>query len=320
MRSTIAFSLFAALLTSAAPAFAEPTPAERAMAETLFKEGKKLLGRGQTDAACEKLASSYQIDPAGGTLINLAMCHELQGKTATAWGEFNDALAMANKSRNGERQSAAKKHIAALERRLSRITLTLPPANAAPGLSIKLDGVAIAAGALGTGMPVDPGEHTASATAPGKVPWEQRITVKEKDAKTLELPALADVPAPPAPEPEPPEAPPWRKPVGAVGVGVGAAALVVGAVFGARAISLGGQVAKSCHAQACPPAGLDALSQGRTAATLANVMLPVGAVLAGGGVALLVLSAKPAAPPATGLQVFPVVGPRAAFFAVEGAF
>ena len=43
MRSTIACSLAAALLAASAPALADPTAAERAMAEGLFREGKKLL-------------------------------------------------------------------------------------------------------------------------------------------------------------------------------------------------------------------------------------------------------------------------------------
>lgn len=318
MRSTIASSLVAALLALSGVAWAQPAPSERAMADALFKEGKALLARGKTAEACEKLASSYRIDPAGGTLINLARCHELLGKTATAWGEFNDALAMANKARNFERQTVAKQHLAALEKRLSRVTLTLPPANAAPGMAITLDGVTLALGALGTGMPVDPGEHTATAAAPGKLPWTTRVTLAEKEDATIVVPALAD--APPPPPPPDASASRWRKPLGAVGVGVGSAALLVGAGFGIRALVLGAQVRSACPDQACSPDGLDALGRGRTAANVANALIPIGAALAAGGVVLLVLSPAPAEAPKAGLHVIPAIGPGAVSLAVGGAF
>ncbi len=292
------------------------------MAEGLFKEGKRLLARGKIDEACEKLASSFKIDAAGGTLLNLASCHELQGKTATAWGEFNDALAMANKAGRSERQKAAREHIAALEPKLARVTLTAAPGTT--GLEVKLDGVVMAPGALGTGIPVDPGDHTVTAVAPQKVPWETKLSIKESEAKTVEIPALQDVPPPPPEVPPPPPPLGWKKPVGGVLVGLGAVGLGVGTAFGIRAVVLGGQVASACHNGLCTQAGLDAVSSGRTAANVSNAMLPIGALLAGGGVTLLVLAAtspppdKPASPAAR-LHAYPVVGPGVAILEVGGA-
>src|SRR5688572_10857098 len=69
----------------------------RAAAEALFREGRRLLGAGQVDAACEKLAQSQKLDPSGGTLMNLADCHERQGKTASAWSGFVEAEVIARK-------------------------------------------------------------------------------------------------------------------------------------------------------------------------------------------------------------------------------
>ncbi len=325
MRSTIACSLLGALIATAAPARAEPTAAERAMAEGLFKEGKRLLARGKVDEACEKLASSYHIDPAAGTLLNLGACHELEGKTATAWGEFNDALAMANKQGRFERQKAAREHIAKLEPRLARVTLTAGPSNPSAGLEMKLDGVVIAPGALGTGIPVDPGEHAVTATAPGKVPWSTKLTIKESESKTVDVPPLADLPPPPPDVPPPPPGGGWKRPVGGAAVGLGAVGLGVGAALGIRAVVLGGQVASACHAGLCTQAGLDAANQGKTAATAANALLPIGALLAGGGVALLILSSSPS-PPAAGpstaarVRAFPVLGPGVALLEVGGAW
>jgi hypothetical protein len=217
MRSRIASSalrgaVLAALLTAlpARPARAEPTTTERAMADSLFRDAKKLLARGKTPEACEKLAASYRIDPAGGTLINLAMCHEIEGKTATAWTEFNVALAAARKAARPDREKAARDHMTTLEPRLSRVTITVPAT--AAGLEVKLDGVAIEATALGSPFPVDPGEHTATATAPDRKPWEAKISLKETESRALAVPELAAVGPPPAPAAPPPLQ--WKKPVG----------------------------------------------------------------------------------------------------------
>jgi hypothetical protein len=54
-------------------------------AEALFQEGRQLLEEGHVDEACLRLAESYAQEPASGTLLNLARCHQTQGKIATAW-------------------------------------------------------------------------------------------------------------------------------------------------------------------------------------------------------------------------------------------
>ena len=293
MRSRIASSaaLLGALATLSTAARGEPapTPADRLMAETLFRDAKKLLARGKVPEACEKLGASYQLDAAGGTLINLAMCHEIEGKTATAWAEFNLALTLAKKAARIDRQRAASEHITALEPRLSRLTLVVPavPPGSAD-LEVKLDGVTIAAGVLGTSIPVDPGEHVATATAPGRTPWEAKITVKPGAPLKLEVPAL-EAPTPP---PAPPAATAiWRRPVGFAALGLGAVGLGVGTYFGAHALGLAAQAARGCPNRVCDAAGWKALVDGRAVASVSNGLLAAGAALAAAGTVLVILSA-----------------------------
>ena len=67
--------------------------ATAAKAEKLFHEGRELMKKRSTlDRGCEVLQQSFDLQARGDTLLNLAECHRRQGKTASAWREFDEAL------------------------------------------------------------------------------------------------------------------------------------------------------------------------------------------------------------------------------------
>lgn len=254
---------------------------DKALAEALFQEGRELLESGETDEACLRFAESQKLDPSTGTLLNLALCHEKLGLTASAWAEFREALTQAERERHEQRIAFAKKHIAELEPRLSRVQINLP-ANAPSPLEVHIDGVVIAAAALGSALPLDPGTHRLEVSAPGKVTWSRKLELAEAATVEIYVPALEDLPPPPPSPPPPVPAPvvvvpqPVVAPVNTsyvsplvwIGVALGGTGVIVGAITGGLALSQGQDVLDRCQDATCP---LDVEADHTEAVTLANV-------------------------------------------------
>ena len=303
-----------AVSTAASPALAEPTPQERSLAVALFQEGRKLMTEGNLAEACLKLAESQRLDPAGGTLLNVALCHDREGKIATAWVEYREALALARRDGRADREKAAAEAIQRLEASLSRLTIMVPEAARAPGLVVKLDGVALPSAAWGTKIPVDPGRREITAEAPGRrasaTAVEVAPTASEPIVTVAPLDEAAPAVAPPPPAPAPKPAPPpiespkpqagsGQRALGYVIGAVGLAGIGVGAGFGVGAILKQGAANDRCATATCPP-GPDsdeaiALNQdAKTFATVSNIAFGVGlAGLAAGVILVLTAPSQP---------------------------
>lgn len=315
-----------ALSMLAAPAFAdEPSPGERAQAEALFQAAKDLQAQGKLAEACPKYAESNRLDPKPGTALNLAVCHEDDGKTASAWVEFLEAAKLAARSHQGERERYAKKRAEELEKKLSRVTFVGEGGDARTEL--RLDGRLMASGVLGTQLPLDPGPHEISAEAPGKVRWEKKLMVPTGPAElTVEIPPLgAALPAEPpkADAPAPAPAPPAKAPGGsyapaAIAAGVAVVGLGVGTAFGVRTLGLKSDVDANCTGRSCSDAGLEANDRARTSATVSTIGFAVGAA---GAVAAVILffAGRPASASARA-YLLPAGGPDRVSLQAGGAF
>lgn len=299
--TVVAAAAAAVVLVDPAPASAQST--DRVLAEALFREGRALMEQEKIPEACAKFAESYRLDRALGTLINLALCHEKEGRTATAWAEFNEAAAEAAAEKD-DREPFARKHVAALAAELPRLALAVAPeASALSSLEIRLDGAALGRAAWSSPLPIDPGEHEIRATAEGKKPWSAKVTIpKGAGVTSLSVPALEDLPKANAEEPPPSPAPlspaeprsgSAQRTLGWVAGGVGVAGLAVGAVFGLRALSLKSERDAHCSSgNLCDQEGVDKDGDARSAATISTIGFVAGGVLAATGVVLVLTAPK----------------------------
>jgi hypothetical protein len=160
-------------------------------AQALFDRARELMNAGDLAQACALFAESQRLDPGGGTLLNLAVCHEKQGRLATAWSEYHDAESAAVRDDRKDRQAFAAQRIAEVEGRLPHVVVILPP-DVPSGIIVKLDGAALSKFAIGAPLPVDPGPHDVIATAPGYYASSpQNFSASEGKLAEVRVPALA---------------------------------------------------------------------------------------------------------------------------------
>lgn len=316
--------------------------ADKAAADALFDDAKKLMADKKWDEACSKLAESLKLSQRLGTLLNLATCHAEQGKTASAWAEFNEAAAIAKREKSREREKLARTRAEKLAKRLARVSFKLP--KGLEGATLEIDGTAVGASALGTALPIDPGAREVKVSAPGKKTWTKQLQIEDAaGTTTVEVPELETEEAAPAAEPDEapaPEKAPADKPavkassggggstLGWIALGVGVVGAGVGSYFGLTTFSKKKESEDHCgeaigqsDPNRCTQKGLDLRDEAKSAATLSTIGFAVGAVGVGAGVVLLLSSGGPAPEKsARGTQIVPVLGPRAGGLGVSGSF
>jgi hypothetical protein len=224
-----------------------PNPTE---ADQLFVRARDLMKKGHTAEACPLLEKSQSLDPALGTLLNLADCYEQTGHGVQAYLRFNEAAGWAERTHEAKREEVARSRAAALKNRLS--WLSLSAATPVPGLTATVLEFHVPLGTGAESVPLDPGSVTVTVAAPGYEPWSTQVTVGPAEVKAVSVPSLIPLAAPvtgtsPADAPvtsTPPlmtsapaaaivvtQPPPGPSPTGGVVlIGTGAAVLVAGAV------------------------------------------------------------------------------------------
>jgi hypothetical protein len=307
IRLRCAAALALAALVFASVAHADPSASDKAMAEALFRDGKELRDANKPAEACPKFAESHRLDPKPGTILNLATCYELDGKTASAWAAYTEAATIAARARQSDREKFARAKVDELEKKLSYVKLDVAPTNAnSEGFAISIDTKAIALAVAGTRIPLDPGEHTIEARAWGKQTWSERVTIAAGPAEVLvAVPMLPDARTDPGAVAARPATPTIasgeaasvrggssQRTLGWVALGVGAAGVIVGGIFGLMTIAEKNTVDEHCTGSFCDAEGLDANESAKDAATVSTIAFATAGIAVVAGVVLFVTAPK----------------------------
>lgn len=251
---------------------------EQMLAQSLFEEGRALMQKGDYASACPKLSESQALDPGGGTLLNLAVCHEQAGKLGTAYLQFHAALSQAVRDGRKDREEIATSHLRTLSERVPKLSIHV--VTELPSLEIFLDETPVRKPAWDVPTVVDPGEHTVTARAPGTTPITMRVVLNEGDKKTatVELLQVASDPAPPKPSALTKPVQRKRNPMHILSAIAGIAGYSVASISGVVwTLSAIERTGKCNDARAyCTPDGLDAADRQRTAYWIGAGSLLIG--------------------------------------------
>jgi hypothetical protein len=291
-------TLFIVAFLIAWPSMAGAQASDPAAGEALFREGRAAADAGNYAKACEKFHESHRLDPAPGTVLNIADCEEKLGHIATAWTLYQEV--MQKFPARDERYTIAQERVAALEPRVPKLAIRLA-ANAPANSVVRRDGVELKSASLDTPLPVDPGKHEIVVEAPGRAKSSVTIELAEGDTKRVSVSPGAVVSTP--------EKVPGKKTGGSGGKtagyvlgGIGIVGVGVGAVTGLMVLSKKSTVDDNCDPKTklCNQTGKDAADSGKTLGTISGASFILGAVALGAG-AYLVLSSKEKEPTEVGI-------------------
>jgi hypothetical protein len=296
-RARIAGSL-AMILSVVIPAavHGQAVDPQRALAaQALYEQATAEMDAGSYPSACSKLEEVTKIVPEGlGAKLTLGQCYEALGRRASAWAQYAQVEVQAAKVGQEERSKAAGEKAAGLRPQLATLAIEVPDeVRSIPGLSITRDGVLLGDAQWGLPLPVDAGAHEVSATAPGRKPWKVSAEVLADGVKLvvrvkpLEVDPNAGLNTPGLGDQGPQR--PWQRPVGIGAMGLGGAAVAVGAVLGGLALSKNGESNEDNHCDAldrCDDTGLALRKEALGLGTGSTAAIVAGAVVLAGGVVL----------------------------------
>ena len=284
---------------------------KKTQADQLFDEGVALREKGMFKEACQKFDEAMKRDErAVGTILNLALCAEKFEKYASAVKLYSEARDRAHEQGLTEHEKAAIDHIGVLAPQVSHLTITL--AEALPSTKVLVDDTVVPVADL-TKYPIDAGERAIVVSAPGRLPYETKVTIAIGKDAALAVPALGQAVTVSS-----------RKTIGKI-VAISGGVLFVASIglgaWGKSSYDHQFDIGACDHAtNRCTPAGNTATSRARTIGNTGTVVGAIGIAAAGVGVWLWLTAPTAEAPTANHVAFVPTATPDQIGFAAVGRF
>ena len=290
-----------------------------------FAEGRQLAASGQYADAITKFLESEAIEPAPGTMANLAFCYERLGQITSAWISYKATARLARETSKFAWATRAEISAADLEKSAPKVNLDVHP-NDIGDLELWLDDIEIPKVLWMESIPVVRGQHALRATASGQRDWSTSFEVDSTAASRIVVPPLEPIPAPPMAAPTLVQLP--RKDAslpqnGQSGLrrssawimgGAGVTSLLAGSILAISSKNTYSSSEPDC-ARVCTSAGSNLRSTAISEANAATVLFALGAAAAVGGVVLWWSSGTPSQP---GLRVTPSLAAKQAAISISG--
>lgn len=274
-------------------------------AEVLFREGKTLLDNGQLEQACRVLEESNRLEPAGGTLLNLASCYERLGRYASAEKTLSEARKLAEAAGREDAKSFIEQRLSAVAPNVSVVRVSLGERDWSK-TSLEVDSVPVPLRGTSAELRLDPGAHELRVDTQGLPVWRHKVSLQGAGA-VVEVEVDGAQPTPPPPLPVIAPAPREARPAatigapdggltplqitGIVGMAVGGGVLLAGSVIGGLAIDAWSDASARCPQPDCSDEVGVARSQDAVEyGNVATGLIVSGAVVALAGGAFYLIS------------------------------
>ncbi len=172
-----------------------PAPPARAQeaAETTLEEARRWLESGLEAAAQERwseardaFARAHDLAPRPGLLLNLAAAEVELGELRAALDHYEQVLEGRAEERTEAQEAEARRAVGALRARIPLAVVQLEGGR--PGDQVEVDGARVEPG---VDVPIDPGEHVATAIRDGAVIARERFSVRENEQHEVRLTVVA---------------------------------------------------------------------------------------------------------------------------------
>jgi hypothetical protein len=293
----------------AVPAFADDIKT----ADEKFEAARKLETQGDHRGACALFSESLALNPnAIGTILNVGLCAETEGRIATAIRYFSDARDRAREQNLAPQLAAAEEHLTQLTPRAPHLAIAFSESYPDGKLLVanKIVRIVDASDIL-----VDPGQVSIVMSAPGRVPYSTSLEVAEGQHKALAIPQLG----------LPVTTCTACRLVGKSLVGVGAAAIVTSVIIGWKSHSDWNRDVANCTLDVsgtyvCSQGDFNKVNSDLSLGTTGTIIGIAGGVLLVGGAALWYFTPERAEQSGSHVSFVPVVTPDQAGLAAVGRF